>query len=160
MDSASDAATLRAHVSAQAHTTFCEPAGELIFPYICPGGFYRQLWDWDAVFAGIGSLPFGSAPYLCGSMMNFLHKTDLATGRVPGCLTPIGPSQTLAHAKPVLIWGAYLGARATGDYAQFRAFAPAMEALLAFWQRERHDAATGLFVWYDQMESGADDLPL
>ncbi len=129
------------------------------FPYLCPGGFYRQLWDWDAVFAGIGALPFGSAPYLCGSMKNFFSSTD-AAGRVPGCLTPAGPSSTLAHAKPVLIWGALLGARATGDFEQFREFLPSMEALLAFWERERRDAATGLFVWHDQMESGADDLPL
>jgi len=112
------------------------------------------------VFAGIGALQFGSAPYLCGSMKCFFSAVDLSTGRVPGCLTPAGPSTTLAHAKPVLIWGAYLGARAARDFAQFREFAPAMEALLSFWERERRDPATGLYTWWDQMESGADDLPL
>ena len=34
-----------------------------------------------------------------------------------------------------------------------------MRALLAYWrQHPRCDASTGLYVWYDQMESGADDL--
>ena len=142
-----DAALVFRHIASSARTTFCAPAGVLGFPYICPGGYYSQLWDWDAVFAGLGALSFGSAPYLCGSMKNFFAATT-PEGRVPGCLTPKGPSATLAHAKPVLIWGALLGARAAGDLEQFRDYLPAMEALLGFWDRERRDAETGLYVWH------------
>ena len=32
-------------------------------------------------------------------------------------------------------------------------------ALCRYWDRERLDTATGCYVWWDQMESGADDLP-
>jgi glycogen debranching enzyme len=146
-------------VSCEKPGFLCEPKGVLRHPYICPGGFYSQLWCWDALFAGIGALPFGGGRYLLGSMLNFLEHTDLSTGAVPGCLTPTGPSSTLAHAKPVIIQGALLGARACGDLQCLRAHLPAMRALLGFWERERRDAASGLYTWYDQMESGADDLP-
>ena len=116
------------------------------------------MWDWDALFSGIGALPFGGGRYLLGSFLNFLdHATS--EGHVPGCLTPKGPSSTLAHAKPVVIQGALLGARAVGAVQELRAHQPKMRALLSFWDRERLDPASGLYVWHDQMESGADDLP-
>ena len=35
-----------------------------------------------------------------------------------------------------------------------------MKALLRYWKENRYDTETGLYVWYDQMESGADDLPI
>ena len=91
-------------------------------------------------------------------MKNFLHLTNPA-GEVPGCLTPSGASPTLRHTKPVIIWGAYLAAKATGDFEQFRCYREKMQALLTYWHSpRRRDAATGLHVWADQMESGADDL--
>ena len=39
------------HVTANAHKTKAEPAGMLPFPWLLPSGFYRQLWDWDAVWS-------------------------------------------------------------------------------------------------------------
>jgi hypothetical protein len=56
--------------------------------------------------------------------------------------------------------GAYLSAKADGgSFDAFKPLAPAMHALLRYWHSgKRYDAATGLHVWYDQMESGADDL--
>jgi len=35
-----------------------------------------------------------------------------------------------------------------------------MKALLDYWDRVRKDETTGLYVWYDQLESGADNLPI
>lgn len=113
---------------------------------------------WDAAFAGVGVLPFGGAPYLVGSMRNFLELAD-AEGAVPGCLTPAGASTTLAHAKPVIIWSLWLAARSTGDVVSLAPLADKMRALLRFWDMSRSDARTGLVVWYDTMECGADDLP-
>lgn len=157
-----DAVLVWKHVRDNAHTTLCEPNGALLYKYVCPGGFYKQNWDWDSFFAGIGLLqpPLNGGPYLLGSMMNFLHYTNPETGEVPGCLTPTGPSTTLAHAKPVIIQGAYLGAKAVGPEGveSLREFVPKMRALLSFWERERRDPATGLYRWWDTMESGADDL--
>ena len=58
--------------------------------------------------------------------------------------------------------GAWLAAAARDgkpeDFAQFK---PAMEALLAFWDRPpRRDPLTELRTWHDQMESGADNCVL
>jgi hypothetical protein len=94
-----------------------------------------------------------------GTFMNYLAATNLTTGELPGGLTPSGPTGVLYHAKPVIIQGAWLAARADGSYADFQAFQPAMQALLAYWQRApRVDAATGLPLWHDQLETGADNL--
>jgi hypothetical protein len=51
--------------------------------------------------------------------MNFLSNVSLPDGQVRGCLTPDGSSPYLRHAKPVLVWGAYLAAKATGKFWQF-----------------------------------------
>ncbi len=61
------------------------------------------MWDWDSLFMGIALLPFGSAQYLAGSMMNFLDHTDLQTGEVPGAFQATGPYSVLKHAKPIII---------------------------------------------------------
>lgn len=107
----------------------------------------------------MGATPSSDAfVHLAGSMKNFLSLTN-ASGEVAGCFTPTGASPTLRHAKPVIIAASYLAAKALGDFAQFLPLKSKMEALLSFWHSaQRRDAATGLHVWYDQMESGADDL--
>jgi hypothetical protein len=40
-------------------------------------------------------------------------QTNETDGTLPGCLTPQGPSATLSHAKPIIIQGALLAAKAT-----------------------------------------------
>lgn len=69
-------------------------------------------------------------------------------------------STTIYHAKPVIIAGAWLSCETPEEIAQFKSQRDKMDALLGYWDRERLDAATGCYVWWDQMESGADDLPL
>lgn len=163
-----DAELCAAHTAARAHETWREPSGELRFPYLVPSGPYSQLWDWDAVFLGVATLAHGSRPYLEGSMANFFAAVNRSTGSVTGCLTASLPTvcssdpsarDALVHAKPVLIQGAWLASAAPGgDPGRFERHAPAMEALLAFWDRPpRRDPATGLRVWHDQLESGADN---
>jgi hypothetical protein len=104
-------------------------------------------------------------------MMNFFAATNLTDGSVTGCLTPTLPTvcsssstehDALVHAKPILIQGAWLAASAPGgDPLAFEQWSPAMQALLAFWDRPpRRDNATGLRVWHDQMESGSDNCVL
>ena len=169
-----DAALCRAYVAANANATRRAPSGALRFPYLVPAGPYEQEWDWDAVFLGVATARCcGGAAYLAGSMKNFFAATNASTGEVPGCLAPTLPAvcssdanatagASLAHAKPVLIQGAWLsvdGAAVTAR--EFRPFRAAMEALLSYWARPpRRDARTGLRVWHDQLESGADDLVL
>jgi hypothetical protein len=152
-DAAADVALVREYAAANTQRTCQEPRGMLPFRYLIPSGFYQQCWDWDAAFMGSTptALAAGSGPYLAGSMISYLHfATD--DGEVKGCVAPGGWSSTLRHAKPVIVWGAWLAAKATGDYAQFRPYAAKMRALLDYWGRgRRYDAATGLHVWYDQV---------
>ncbi|KAH3760752.1 glycogen debranching enzyme [Pelomyxa schiedti] len=156
----SSAQIVWSYVEKMAPQTFREPSGYLRYKYLVPSGPYDQLWDWDSVFMGVAMMrDFGSAPYLAGSMMNFLDHTDNDTGEVAGCLTPDGSSPTLYHAKPIIIQGAYLVARKMNDFSQFLPFQSKMEALLNYWDRTRKHADTGLYVWYDQLETGADNLP-
>jgi hypothetical protein len=73
---------------------------------------------------------------------------------------PSGSTGTIYHAKPVVIQGAWLAAKATNNTEQFMQFQPQMKALLDYWDRTRKDNDTGLYVWHDQLESGADNLPI
>ena len=134
----------------------------LPYDYLIPGSSYTQLWDWDSVFLGIGTLRYGSRPYLLGSMKNFFSNVNLATGYTPGCLSshldPSPCSIASKHAKPVLVQGAWI---ASEDKLELEPFRDRMRATLEYWDRAPHtDPETRLFVWSDQMETGADDLPL
>lgn len=161
-----DTALVQEHVANNANATWREPQGYLKYPYLVPAGPYNQLWDWDSVFLGVATVSYGSGPYFKGSMLNFLDHTNLTDGSLPGCLTPSGATPTLYQAKPIIIQGSYLAAKATGDFASFQAFEPQMQALLAWWNatavadlpRGPFDAATQLHTWYDQLSTGADNL--
>ena len=153
-----DEALVHAYVARFGNTTFRPPSGALKFPYLVPGGFYQQLWDWDSMLTGTALLDFGSAPYLAGSMKNFFSQVNVSDGTVKGCLTPEGASETIYHAKPVLIQGALIAAQYMNDTNQFRPFAKRMLALDAYWEALSRDAATGLYRWHDQLESGSDNL--
>ena len=110
------------------------------------------------MFMGVALRHLGSTPYFVGSFTTFLAATNLSTGDLPGCITTSGPSATLYHAKPLIIQGALLAGRQAGDVAQFLPHAPAMRALLRYWNSStRLDAATGLHMWHDQLETGADN---
>lgn len=149
------------HVRTNANLTFRPASGFLKYPYLVPGGPYDELWDWDSMFTGVALLEYGSAPFFEGSMLNFLDHTNLTTGAVEGCLLPSGDTGTIFHAKPVVIQGALLAAKHTGDFGVFKPFLPQMQALLRYWAgRDRVDGATGLRRWYNQLESGEDNLVL
>lgn len=98
--------------------------------------------------------------------MNFLDLVNLTSGELPGGLSPTGGTGVLFHAKPVIVQGAWLAARAAGDASRWRTFQPAMEALLSYWNgsatggssARRVDARTGLPLWHDQLETGCDNL--
>jgi hypothetical protein len=98
MDAASEsAAVVKAHVAKECVATYREPSGILRFPYLVPSGPYQQVWDWDASHMGVGLLSYGGAPYLRGSMMNFLdHVRCVLANRacaLDGCgVSADGPS--------------------------------------------------------------------
>ena len=76
----------------------------------------------------------------------------------PSCSSRNDSDAVAAHAKPLLIQGALIAARAMDDYEQFLPFKDAMEATLSYWNASRRDPSTGLYSWHDSMESGADNL--
>ena len=154
-----DTLLVQAHVRDHANDTFRPPLGFLKFPYLVPAGPYSEQWDWDGMFMGIALLDYGSLPYFVGTFKNFLSAVNVTNGDLPGCLTPNGPSATLYHAKPLIIQSALLAGRAAGDVEQFLVYAPSMRALLFYWNSsDRRDSITGLPIWHDQLESGADNL--
>lgn len=164
-DTLNDTALVRQHVRVLGHTTWREPSGVLRYPYLVPAGPYNQVWDWDSLFLGVATLPFGSLPYFDGVWKNFLSLTNLTAdgvGLVQGCYTPAGGTGAIPHAKPVIVQGAWLAAKANGSEAAFDAFRPferQMAGLLKFYDvAPRIDARTQLRTWYDQLESGADNM--
>ena len=161
-DFQSDLQIVKSHVASNFNQTFRQPSGSLVFPYLVPSGPYNELWDWDSFFMGVSLLDYGSLPYLRGSMLNFLDKVDLENGEVQGCLKPTGATGSIYHAKPVLIQGSWIAAATNGTAAEmeaFKKFGAAMQATLDWWERPpQRENTTGLHVWHDQMQTGADDL--
>ena len=95
--------------------------------------------------------------------------TNVTNGEVEGMLTPTSSnSGVIYHAKPVLLQGAWLSTKhatsrdpsaGKATLAAFKKFKPQMQALLNYWdEAPKKDPMTGLYVWHDQMQTGADDL--
>ena len=93
----------------------------------------------------------------------------MTDGEVQGCLVPSGATGTIYHAKPILIQGAWLAAKhgaakggggsGAGLLEKFKQFKAQMKALLDYWERPpRKHAQTGLYLWHDQLQTGADNL--
>jgi hypothetical protein len=158
-----DTTLVRQHVAGLANATFRQPSGVLKYPYLVPAGPYDEMWDWDAFFMGVALDEYGSRPYLAGTMKNFLDHTNVTTGEVQGCIKPSGSTGSIYHAKPVVIQGAWLSCKSDATAAaEFARFEPQMKALLAYWEQppRRHvlDGGDALYVWHDQMQTGADNL--
>ena len=151
-----DDALVSNYVAKFGNSTFRPPSGRLKYPYLVPAGYYQQLWDWDSYLTGTALLQHGAAPYLAGSAKNFLSQVT-KEGMVKGCLTPLGPSPALYHAKPVLIQASLIAAKNT-NFEQFQPFLPSMKLLDGYWEKYSMDSRAGLYTWHDQMESGCDNL--
>ena len=153
-------ALVDAHVAKVHAQTFRNASGVLKYKYLVPAGPYAQMWDWDSLFMGVALLPYGSGPYFAGTFANFLDHTNVTDGTVQGCLLPSGATGTIFHAKPVVIQGAWLAAPHDPS-VDFEQFAAQMKALLLYWRSPaRSDPVSGLPRWYNQLESGQDNLVL
>ena len=94
-------------------TALREPNGVFPHPYLVPGGsgYAHTMWDWDALFLGIGLLSARPdlADYLVGTARNFLHVA-LPDGFTPNNVTAEGKGfielsrqgQPMNPAKPVI----------------------------------------------------------
>lgn len=138
-----------------------QPAeGYLRFPYLIPGGYYQQMWDWDGFFIGNHLASVGQPEYLKYWALNLMAGID-ADGYVSGCATTSGPRPVFGKfaMKPFLSQGVYLAAVAANDFSWIAPHYDALVKVLEYRDRTQLDARYGLYFWDNAMQSGADNNP-
>lgn len=133
--------------------------GALKHDYLVPGGPYEEQWDWDAFFIGVSLLADikSEAIFLKGWALNYLHHTDTKTGFTPGLVTPAGRDTRLHHIKPFLAQGIYFASKALNDFSWVKSEYTKLKLSITYRERDLWSKEYGLGMWYDSMESGADN---
>ncbi len=133
--------------------------GALKHDYLVPGGPYEEQWDWDAFFVGVSLLADikSEAIFLKGWALNYLHHTDTKTGFTPGLVTPAGRDARLHHIKPFLAQGIYFASKALNDFSWIKPEYTKLKLSITYRERDLWSKEYGLGMWYDSMESGADN---
>lgn len=133
--------------------------GMLRHDYLVPGGPYEEQWDWDAFFMALalysrdkkqGGVAFRNWA------LNYLENAN-TDGRVPGCMTPEGPDPRLHQIKPLIAQGCLLATKALGDASWLAPHWTKLQAIINFRRKNLWSEKYDLAVWYDSMESGADN---
>jgi alpha,alpha-trehalase len=133
--------------------------GMLKHDYLVPGGPYEEQWDWDAFFM---ALALYTRDKIKGGIvfrnwaLNYLEQAN-KDGRVPGCMTPQGPDSRLHQIKPLLAQGCLLAVKSLGDVAWLKPYWSTLQAIVNFRRENLWSDKYDLAVWYDSMESGADN---
>lgn len=135
-----------------------EPAGALAHPYLVPAGPYNELWDWDAFFMSIAMLSRDKTQvhWLKHWSLNLIENAA-EDGKVPGCITPAGGDPRLNHIKPFLAQGIYLSAEELDDYTWVAPHWDTVKRICLYRQNNLWNSEYDLGVWFDSMESGADN---
>jgi alpha,alpha-trehalase len=153
-------AALSADFDRLAPQTIHPAEGVIAHPYLTPGGYYHDLWDWDGYFIGAhwANQNPADAKYLRDWVLSFTASAD-ADGYVAGCISPGGPRALFGKfaMKPFLAQGALLAADQLKDDSWLRAAWPAMRRIEAYRRRTQYDAHWRLWFWDNAMQSGADD---
>jgi alpha,alpha-trehalase len=130
--------------------------------YLVPGGFYRQMWDWDGFFIGchLASRSRDEAKYLKWWALNFVGAID-SEGYVAGCITPQGTRPLFGKfaMKPFLCQGAYFASRGLNDFAWVAAVYDGLIKVVTYREQTQSDPKSRLFFWDNAMQSGADNNP-
>ena len=132
--------------------------GHIPYDYLVPAGPYQEQWDWDAFFMGVAlaaDIP-SEAIYLRNWALNYIINAR-PSGKVAGCLTAKGYDERLNHMKPFLAQGAYLAGKFLKDYSWLKKHWTKMKKIVLFREKHLWNNKYGLGVWYDSMESGADN---
>lgn len=158
---------LASWVAARLPASLRPPQGNLSHPFIDPGaGYHDILWDWDCHFCALGLEPWAAqvAPYLVGSVRNFLAFQG-PDGCIPYSLTPksqvAGPrrrDEARNPAKPLLAQMTLLAARYGGDETILAEAYEPLVRFLAHWEATQC-SRLGLFVWRSHRGSGSDNHP-
>lgn len=133
--------------------------GALKYDYLVPGGPYEEQWDWDAFFVGISLLADipSEAIFLKGWALNYLYHTNTKTGFTPGLVTPAGRDKRLHHIKPFLAQGIYFASKALNDFSWVKPEYNKLKLSILYREKGLWSKKYGLGMWYDSMESGADN---
>ena len=177
-----DAARVKAHICKDRRGMFREPSGEALkFPYLTPGSkqYARALWDWDSWLsdvalrqalrdAGTADDKAEALRYERGCILNYFAYTDADDGFMPIVISASSRPQMLRPAdiyasnmhKPCLAQhAAFLVCEDGGDAGWLRAGFGRLEAFLRNYRDHRRHAATGLYVWQDDLAIGVDNDP-
>ena len=136
--------------------------GAIPYPYLIPGGFYTQQWDWDAYFMAnhLCNRKDPQPRYLRYWVDNFLSIFDPEED-TPACVR--ADEKIIRHPslilKPFFARGALRAMKDNRDEDWGREVFPKVAGTLERWEKVRRDEPTGLFFWYDSMMSGADNNP-
>ncbi len=132
--------------------------GELPYDYLVPAGAYQEQWDWDAFFMGMAlasEIP-SEAIYLKNWVLNFLHNAR-SNGFTPGCVTPKGRDERLNQMKPFLAQGAFFASRFLNDFTWLVPHLSKLETIIFYREKYLWNKKYDLGVWFNSMESGADN---
>lgn len=132
--------------------------GHIPYDYLVPAGPYQEQWDWDAFFMGVGlSAEISSeAIYLRNWALNYIINAR-PNGKVAGCLTAKGFDERLNHMKPFLAQGTYLAGKFLKDYSFLKKLWTKLKKVVLYREKHLWNRKYDLGVWYDSMESGADN---
>ena len=175
---------IKAHITADARGMFREPSGEaLIYPYLTPGSkkYAKVLWDWDSWFSDVAlrqiladlgdkALADEAQKYERGCILNYLAYTDENDGFMPILISagskrdPMRPEDVDIYSenmhKPCLAQhAAFLVREDGGDAEWLRESFPRLEAFIKNYREHRRHAATGLYIWQDDLAIGVDNDP-
>jgi alpha,alpha-trehalase len=132
--------------------------GHLKYDYLVPAGPYQEQWDWDAFFMGVALSADISAEsiYLRNWALNYIINAK-GNGKVAGCITSKGYDERLNHIKPLLAQGAFLAGKFIKDYHWLKPHFTKLKKIVTYRERYLWNKKYDLGVWYDSMESGADN---
>lgn len=135
-----------------------EPEGYFKYPYLIPGGFYTQMWDWDGFFMGNHFVKNGQPELLKYWALNMIQGVD-EEGYVSGGATVKGPRLLMGKFafKPFLSQGVYVAAEALNDYTWVEENYETIKKVLSYREKTQFDEKYGLFFWENAMQSGADN---
>jgi alpha,alpha-trehalase len=139
--------------------------GYLKYDYLIPGGYYKQMWDWDGFFIGshLAHQSGERAKYLKWWVLNFGDEVN-ADGWVPGVVMadqrPVpkpNPVMGMFAVKPFLAQGAVIASERLGDYTWVSPVWEQLRRVQAYREETQYDPKSGLFYWESAMQSGEDN---
>jgi alpha,alpha-trehalase len=142
--------------------------GYLKHDYLIPGGYYKQMWDWDGFFIGshLAHQSREKAKYLQGWVLNFAAAAEELNhdGWVPGVIMadqlPVAkpnPVMGWFMVKPFLAQGAVIASERLGDYTWVAPVWEELRRVQRYREKTQYDAKWGLFFWESAMQSGEDN---